>query len=83
MFNRMTPEMIAKNLAAQKAAEEAERAANGATNGTATRFGSNGTTQSGQATEGEGGLTFDETSEFVRAIRERPLESGQGQERGP
>lgn len=78
MFNKMTPEMIAKNLAAQRAAEEAERNAAGATSGTATPFASsgsgavNGGSAGGQS--GEAGLTFDETSEFVRAIRERPLE---------
>lgn len=78
-FNKMTPEMIAKNLAAQRAAEEAERSAAGATSGTAIPFGTNGggTAANGSAEGqgGEGGLTFDETSEFVRAIRERPLES--------
>lgn len=77
-FNKMTPEMIAKNLAAQRAAEEAERSTGGAINGTASPFVANGTVPpNGIDTggSGEGGLTFDETSEFVRAIRQRPLES--------
>lgn len=77
-FKKMTPEMIAKNLAAQRAAEEAERAAAGGTSGTATPFVPNGTASADGGAEGESGeagLTFDETSEFVRAIRERPLES--------
>ncbi|KAJ1021136.1 hypothetical protein NDA16_003922 [Ustilago loliicola] len=78
-FNKMTPEMIAKNLAAQRATEEAERSAAGATSGTATPFASNGGVSAisgnAQGQSAEGGLTFDETSEFVRAIRERPMES--------
>ena len=77
-FNKVTPEMIAKNLAAQRAAEEAERAAAKATSGTATPFAPNGLSSlngSEEGAGGEGGLTFDETSEFVRAIRERPLEA--------
>ncbi|CBQ69516.1 conserved hypothetical protein [Sporisorium reilianum SRZ2] len=73
-FNKMTPEMIAKNLAAQRAAEEAERASGSATplvaDGTAP---ANGSTTTGET--GQDGLTFDETSEFVRAIRERPAET--------
>lgn len=72
-FNKMTPEMIAKNLAAQRAAEEAERAS-----GTATPLTANGAVAANGSTEGETGqegLTFNETSEFVRAIRERPAES--------
>ncbi|CDU23606.1 related to SNU66-component of the U4/U6.U5 snRNP complex [Sporisorium scitamineum] len=72
-FNKMTPEMIAKNLAAQRAAEEAERASGVASPGIA-----NGGGPANGSAEGEGGqegLTFDETSEFVRAIRERPAES--------
>ncbi|EST08192.1 SART-1 protein [Kalmanozyma brasiliensis GHG001] len=73
-FNKMTPEMIAKNLAAQRAAEEAERSA---TNGVATPVIANGADTangSGEVPDGQGALTFDETSEFVRAIRERPTE---------
>ncbi|TKY88312.1 hypothetical protein EX895_002664 [Sporisorium graminicola] len=72
-FNKMTPEMIAKNLAAQRAAEEAERASGAATPVVANGDGpANGSGEAGAAREG---LTFDETSEFVRAIRERPAES--------
>ncbi len=71
-FKKMTPEMIAKSLAEQRAAEEAEQAAAGTSNGVASPRVANGAVkQEG----GEGGLTFDETSEFVRAIRERPMES--------
>ncbi|GAC94640.1 hypothetical protein PHSY_002213 [Pseudozyma hubeiensis SY62] len=70
-FNKMTPEMIAKNLAAQRAAEEAERRSGTATPGVA-----NGSAAAnGDAGRDGGGLTFDETSEFVRAIRERPAQS--------
>ncbi|KAJ9475698.1 hypothetical protein PHBOTO_005773 [Pseudozyma hubeiensis] len=70
-FSKMTPEMIAKNLAAQRAAEEAERGSGTATPGVA-----NGSAAvNGDAGSDGGGLTFDETSEFVRAIRERPAES--------
>ncbi len=74
-FNKMTPEMVAKNLAAQRAAEEAERAATG---GVATPVVANGAAPAegnSQTQDGQGGLTFDETSEFVRAIRERPVET--------
>lgn len=77
-FNKMTPEMIARNLAAQRAAEEAERSTASVTNGTASPVFLNGAAAVSGGAEnegGEGGLTFDETSEFVRAIRERPLES--------
>lgn len=72
-LNKMTPEMIAKNLAEQRAAEEAERAS-----GVATAIAANGATTALVNAERESeqdGLTFDETSEFVRAIRERPAES--------
>lgn len=71
-FKKMTPEMIAKSLAEQRAAEEAEQAAAGTSNGVASPMVANGAIKQEQ---GEGGLTFDETSEFVRAIRERPIES--------
>ncbi|SNX86826.1 related to SNU66 - component of the U4/U6.U5 snRNP complex [Melanopsichium pennsylvanicum] len=77
-FNKMTPEMIAKNLAAHRAAEEAEKGTNAVMNGLATPFAPNGSVlvNGGTESEGaEGGLTFDETSEFIRAIRERPLET--------
>lgn len=47
-ITQITPEMIAKNLAAQQAAEAAEPQ--------------------------EEGMTFDETSEFVRQIAQRPAE---------
>lgn len=70
-FNKMTPEMIAKNLAAQRAAEEA-------TGGVATPIVANSTASTNgnaQTQDAQGGLTFDETSEFVRAIRERPVET--------
>ncbi|GAC77222.1 U4/U6.U5 snRNP associated protein [Moesziomyces antarcticus T-34] len=71
-FKKMTPEMIAKSLAEQRAAEEAEQAAAGTSNGVASPMVANGAVKQ---EDGEGGLTFDETSEFVRAIRERPMES--------
>ena len=67
-FNKMTPEMIAKNMAAQREAEQAEKAANGTANGTA-----NGSVKDAQvkAEDDGAGLTFDETSEFVRNINHR------------
>ncbi len=66
-FNKVTPEQIAKNLAAQRAAEQAAAKANG--NGHA--HGSILETLPGgpkEEEEDEGGLTFDATSEFVRNI---------------
>ena len=69
-FNKMTPEMIAKNLSAQR---EAERASGTATPGLGDSTAALVGNVEGEA--GGEGLTFDETSEFVRAIRERPAES--------
>ncbi|EPQ27697.1 uncharacterized protein PFL1_04835 [Pseudozyma flocculosa PF-1] len=69
-FVKMTPEMIAKNLAAQRAAEEAERAASGSP------YPGDASTSAAVAgvkeeEEPAGGLTFDSTSEFVRTIGHR------------
>ncbi|KAN0064087.1 hypothetical protein ACQY0O_003251 [Thecaphora frezii] len=68
-FTKMTPEMIAKNLAAQRAAEEAERAASGSPYPGEASTGADATVK--QEEEGGSGLTFDNTSEFVRAIGHR------------
>ncbi|PWN52489.1 hypothetical protein IE53DRAFT_385065 [Violaceomyces palustris] len=63
-FTKMTPEMIAKNLAAQKEAEEAERKREGSR-----ALGDRST----NGEDGEGsGLTFDDTTEFVRNINHKP-----------
>lgn len=63
-FSKITPKMIARNLAAQREAEEQERAASS----------SNGASMA-QAGAPSDILTFDETNEFVRAMRERPVGS--------
>lgn len=81
-MRKITPEEIAKNLAAQKAAEEAEQAgANASTHVTLL----NGERASvGAETLGNSlgsGLTFDETSEFIRTIGSRTSEEGEASER--
>jgi U4/U6.U5 tri-snRNP-associated protein 1 len=70
--SKITPEQIAKNLAAQREAEEkeaAEREAGGSLdnlrNGQDSGAGTTGTGETG------GGLTFDETSEFIRNVGQR------------
>lgn len=70
--SKITPEEIAKNLAAQREAEEkeaAEREAGGSLdnlrNGRDFEAGPAGTEETG------GGLTFDETSEFIRNVGQR------------
>ncbi|CEH15659.1 U4/U6.U5 snRNP associated protein [Ceraceosorus bombacis] len=62
-ITKMTPEEIARNLAAQEAAESND---NGNDNG-------NGSSPANPAkAEATDGLTFDDTSEFVRNIQQRP-----------
>lgn len=72
VFKKMTPEMIAANLAAQEEADEAEKQA--ATNGTAMQVETEGEeAYQGVMVEGKSGeaeLVFDDTSEFVRNINE-------------
>ncbi|UZJ52963.1 hypothetical protein CBS101457_002283 [Exobasidium rhododendri] len=68
-YKKMTPEMIARNLAAQREAEEAERLLD---NGDAIAMNGNAEEEHlGNIKEeisGEGGLVFDDTSEFVRNV---------------
>ncbi|KDN52078.1 hypothetical protein K437DRAFT_254632 [Tilletiaria anomala UBC 951] len=64
VFNKMTPEEIAKNLAAQKKAEEEAKARAQAANGSLSK----GQADTNGTGESNGGLTFDSTSEFVRNI---------------
>ncbi|WFD41550.1 hypothetical protein MPSI1_000181 [Malassezia psittaci] len=52
----ITPEMVAKNLAAQQAAEKKQQTVT-------------------DAQSSEEGITFDETTEFIRQIAQRPQES--------
>lgn len=69
-ISKMTPEEIAKNLAAQKAAEEA--AENGGVDGAGDSvMATGGGSSSSDLPEGEPGMTFDETSEFIRNIGNR------------
>ncbi|WFD31891.1 hypothetical protein MSPP1_002931 [Malassezia sp. CBS 17886] len=60
-FTKMTPEMIARNLAAQREAEQ-------------TSAGAEGAPEAAAVLDDEQGLTLDETSEFVRHISLRPVE---------
>jgi U4/U6.U5 tri-snRNP-associated protein 1 len=70
VFKKMTPEMIAKNLAAQREAEEAERLAT--SNGARSEMDVEATAESNarEQANGDAGLIFDDTSEFVRNINE-------------
>lgn len=82
VISKMTPEQIARNLAAQKAAEEAEEKRH---NGEATEMADVNMTQSSTAEPSGGatetGMTFDETSEFIRNIGNRPSSPEQTAER--
>jgi U4/U6.U5 tri-snRNP-associated protein 1 len=72
VFKKMTPEMIAANLAAQREADEAEGLA--AVNGNAMDIEADGEQAedgvSGEQKAGDAELVFDDTSEFVRNINE-------------
>ncbi|CAO1619255.1 unnamed protein product [Parajaminaea phylloscopi] len=84
-ISKITPEQIAKNLAAQKASEQAEAEAEAQNrgaihdNGIASSSSSSAIGTRGQdpsTTDGtQAGLTFDETSEFVRTIGGMPSEA--------
>ncbi|PWZ02037.1 hypothetical protein BCV70DRAFT_198315 [Testicularia cyperi] len=73
-FQKMTPETIARNLAAQKAAEEAEHttASSDTTLANISSTANPGTGSSAKQEDDETALVFDETTEFVRSIRDRP-----------
>lgn len=67
--NKMTPQQIAENLAAQRKAEEAESRREG--NHSAGQ--PSGTVGDSENSAGEAnGLTFDATSEFIQMISQRP-----------
>lgn len=67
-FQKMTPEMIAQNLAKQREAEEAEASANDAIR-LSTESTTNGSAKDEIVDGGQSTLTFDDTSEFVRNIQ--------------
>lgn len=66
-FKKMTPEMIAQNMAAQREAEAAEESQRAAATAIAGEASERAKGEQGEGGNG-GGLTFDDTSEFVRNI---------------
>ncbi|PWN30464.1 hypothetical protein BDZ90DRAFT_257546 [Jaminaea rosea] len=79
-ISKMTPEEIAKNLAAQKAAEEAAERKGGVD--ATGDFNMAVTGSHGEAAPADApGMTFDETSEFIRNIGNRPASPEQRRSR--
>lgn len=67
-ISKMTPEQIARNLAAQREAEQATEG-NAATNQPGDHVPSD---EEEQREDTQGGMTFDATSEFIRSIGNQP-----------